>query len=161
MRDADPLAGAVSRFGASPEPKLSGKGAADAPEDQPRAPLERPVADVAAALPFKPGDIVWEPIAASGASGAAVVSACPCRLLRDEVAEQSALGTAALTGLAGPGPTPGPPQVGWSDIPILYWRGSAAWSSAIRSSTTSTSPSPPSGAPPPALTRSTGSAGCP
>ncbi len=42
MRDADPLAGAVSRFGASPEPKLSGKGAAGAQEDQPRAPWNAP-----------------------------------------------------------------------------------------------------------------------
>lgn len=209
MMDADPLADAVSRFGASLKPKLSGKGAAGAPEDQLRAPLERLVADAAEALLFKAGDVVmvgettlaalrtrpdyavtaggalvgfievkapgkgadprkfrdehdraqwdklkslpnlvytdggafslwrdgklqggivrlegdvetagaklaapaslerlfsdflrWEPIAPSSASGLAELSAGLCRLLRDGVAEQLALGTPALTGLA-------------------------------------------------------------
>lgn len=51
--------------------------------------------NVAEALLFKPCDIVWEPIAASTASGPAEVSAGLCRLVRDGVAEQSAPGTPA------------------------------------------------------------------
>jgi hypothetical protein len=42
------LADAVSRFGASLKPKLSGQGAVGAPEDQLRAPLEALIADIAA-----------------------------------------------------------------------------------------------------------------
>ena len=42
----------------------------------------------------------WEPVPPSNARGLAEVSAGLCRLLRDEVAEQLALGTQALTGLA-------------------------------------------------------------
>ncbi len=42
----------------------------------------------------------WEPIAPTSARGLADVSAGLCRLLRDEVTEQLALGTEALTGLA-------------------------------------------------------------
>ncbi len=53
-----PLAEAVSRFGASLKAKLSGKGAAGAPEDQLRAPLEALVTDLAAIALFKPGDVV-------------------------------------------------------------------------------------------------------
>lgn len=42
----------------------------------------------------------WEPVPPTGARALADVSAGLCRLLRDEVAEQLALGTQALTGLA-------------------------------------------------------------
>ncbi len=200
---------AISRFGASLKAKLSGRGALGAPEDQLRAPLEALLADMAAILLFKAGDVVavgeatlsalktrpdyavttrgaltgfievkaagkgadprrfrddhdrtqwaklkslpnllytdgnafslwrdgalhgeivrllgdvetagaalrappalerlfgdflrWEPIAPTSALALADVSAGLCRLLRDEVAEQLAAGTPALTGLA-------------------------------------------------------------
>ena len=55
---AQPLDQAVSRFGASLKAKLSGKGAAGAPEDQLRAPLEALIADLAGIALFKPGDVV-------------------------------------------------------------------------------------------------------
>jgi len=55
---ADPLAAAVSRFGVSLKAKLSGKAAIGAPEDQLRAPLETLIADLAAILLFKAGDVV-------------------------------------------------------------------------------------------------------
>lgn len=42
----------------------------------------------------------WEPIAPTTARALADISAGLCRLLRDEVAEQLAAGTPALTGLA-------------------------------------------------------------
>lgn len=204
-----PLAEAVSRFGAILKPKLSGMGAAGAPEDQLRAPLESLLADLASILGFKSSEVVpvgesslsalktrpdyavkvknalvgfvevkapgkgadprkfkdehdreqwdklkslpnlvytdgnafslwrdgklhgevvqlhgdvetagkalttppslerlfsdflnWEPIAPTSAPALAEVSAGLCRLLRDEVTEQLALGTPALTGLA-------------------------------------------------------------
>ncbi len=209
MKVTNPLAEAVSRFGATLKPKLSGKGAAGAPEDQLRAPLESLVVDVANILGFKSSEVVpvgeaslsalktrpdyaikvknalvgfvevkapgkgadprkfkddhdraqwdklkslpnlvytdgnafslwrdgklhgevveldgdvetagkalaappslgrlfsdflrWEPIAPTSAPALAEVSAGLCRLLRDEVTEQLALGTPALTGLA-------------------------------------------------------------
>lgn len=53
-----PLDAAVSRFGASLKAKLSGAGAASAPENQLRAPLETLIADMAAILLFRPGDVV-------------------------------------------------------------------------------------------------------
>jgi hypothetical protein len=52
------LSDAVSRFGASLKPKLSGQGAAGAPEDQLRAPLESLITDIAQILLFKVGDVV-------------------------------------------------------------------------------------------------------
>lgn len=55
---ADSLSAAVSRFGASLKAKLSGKAAVGAPEDQLRAPLETLIADLAAILLFKAGDVV-------------------------------------------------------------------------------------------------------
>lgn len=58
MKVANPLAEAVSRFGAVLKPKLSGKGAVGAPEDQLRAPIEVLVADVAAVLGFKSSEVV-------------------------------------------------------------------------------------------------------
>ena len=58
MKVSDPLAVAVSRFGTVLKSKLSGRGAAGAPEDQLRAPLEALVADVAGIVLFKPGDVV-------------------------------------------------------------------------------------------------------
>lgn len=57
-KGAQPLDEAISRFGASLKAKLSGKGAAGAPEDQLRAPLEALVADFAGIALFKPGDVV-------------------------------------------------------------------------------------------------------
>jgi len=45
-----PLADAVSHFGAALKPKLSGKGASGAPEDQLRAPLETLLSQVAGVL---------------------------------------------------------------------------------------------------------------
>jgi hypothetical protein len=209
LKHLDPLATAISRFGATLKPKLSGKGLAGAPEDQLRAPLEHLISDLAGILFFKPGEVVavgettlsslktrpdyavkaknalvgfvevkapgkgadprrfkdehdksqwdklkslpnliytdgnafslwrsgtlcgdivkltgdvetagaalaappslerlfgdflrWEPIPPTNARALAEVSAGLCRLLRDEVAEQLALGTPALTGLA-------------------------------------------------------------
>jgi hypothetical protein len=205
----EPLASAISRFGAALKSKFSSKGASGAPEDQLRAPLEALVADLADILLFRSGDVVavgestlaelktrpdyavvvrralvgfmelkapgkgadprrfrdehdraqwdklkslpnliytdgnafslwrdgkligdiirlegdvetagarlaappglarlftdflrWEPIAPKTALALAEVSAGLCRLLRDEVTEQLALGTPALTGLA-------------------------------------------------------------
>ena len=58
MKAPDSLADAVSRFGISLKAKLSGKGATGAPEDQLRAPLEGFIADLAAILAFKIGDVV-------------------------------------------------------------------------------------------------------
>jgi hypothetical protein len=58
VKPTDPLAGAVSRFGAALKSKLSGKGAAGAPEDQLRAPLEALIADLAGILLFKAGEVV-------------------------------------------------------------------------------------------------------
>lgn len=209
MIPSDKLAEAASRFGASVKAKLSGKGILGAPEDPLRAPFESLLADMAALVLFKPGEVVavgeatlsslktrpdyavkvgdalagyvevkapgkgadprrfrdehdrrqweklkslpnivytdgnafslwrdgrlqgeivrlegdvetsgarlgappglerlfsdflrWEPIAPTSARGLADVSAGLCRLLRDEVTEQLAIGTEALTGLA-------------------------------------------------------------
>ena len=209
MSQADKSADAVSRFGAALKSKLSGKGAAGAPEDQLRAPFEALLGEMAEVLLFAPGKVVavgettlsalktrpdyavkigdvlagyvevkapgkgadprrfrdehdraqweklkslpnilytdgnafslwrdgklqgevvrlhggvetagaglkapaglervfsdflrWEPIAPTSARALADVSAGLCRLLRDEVTEQLALGTAALAGLA-------------------------------------------------------------
>lgn len=58
MKPPNDLQAAVSRFGATLKPKLSGKGLSGAPEDQLRAPLEHLIADLAAILFFKPGDVV-------------------------------------------------------------------------------------------------------
>lgn len=58
MKAAVPLAEAVSRFGAALRSKLSGKGAAGAPEDQLRAPLELLIADLSILLLFKPGEVI-------------------------------------------------------------------------------------------------------
>ena len=209
MKHPDLLADAISRFGATLKPKLSGNVLAGAPEDQLRAPLEHLIGDLAHILLFKSGEVVaigettlsslktrpdyavksknalvgfievkapgkgadprrfkddhdktqwdklkslpnliytdgnafslwrsgtlsgdivkltgdvetsgaalgappglarlfadflrWEPIPPTNARALAEVSAGLCRLLRDEVAEQLALGTPALTGLA-------------------------------------------------------------
>jgi len=54
----NPLAEAVSRFGATLKPKLSRMGAAGAPEDQLRAPLESLLADVASILGFRTSEVV-------------------------------------------------------------------------------------------------------
>ena len=58
MKLTNLLAEAVSRFGAALKPKLSGKGAVGAPEDQLRAPIEVLVADVAAVLGFNSSEVV-------------------------------------------------------------------------------------------------------
>ena len=58
LKLTNPLAEAVSRFGAALKPKLSGKGAVGAPEDQLRAPIEVLVADVAAVLGFNSSEVV-------------------------------------------------------------------------------------------------------
>jgi hypothetical protein len=50
VQQTDPLAGAVSRFGASLKPKFSGAAVTGSPEDQLRGPLETLVQDVAGAL---------------------------------------------------------------------------------------------------------------
>jgi hypothetical protein len=65
------LADALSRFGASLKPKLSGQGAVGAPEDQIRAPLEALIADIAQILFFNQGDVV--------AVGESTLSALPKR----------------------------------------------------------------------------------
>jgi len=52
------LAEAASRFGASVKAKLSGKGILGAPEDPLRAPFESLLADMAALVLFKPGEVV-------------------------------------------------------------------------------------------------------
>ena len=58
MSVADQLATAVSRYGAALKPKLSGKGATGAPEEQLRSPLEELIKDAAVALMFKAGEVV-------------------------------------------------------------------------------------------------------
>ena len=58
MQVSAPLAEAISRFGLTLKSKLSGKGAAGAPEDQLRAPLETLISDIAQVLLFKSGDVV-------------------------------------------------------------------------------------------------------
>lgn len=58
MKITNPLADAISRFGAALKSKLSGTGMAGAPEDQLRAPLEHLMADMAEILLFKPGHVV-------------------------------------------------------------------------------------------------------
>jgi hypothetical protein len=55
---ADQLAAAVSRYGTALKPKLSGKGATGAPEEQLRSPLEELIKDAAVALMFKAGEVV-------------------------------------------------------------------------------------------------------
>jgi len=57
LKTKDTLAEAVSRFGASLKPKLSGVGASGAPEDQLRPPLVSLIEDVGGILGFKKGDI--------------------------------------------------------------------------------------------------------
>jgi hypothetical protein len=52
------LSGAVSRFGIAVRAKLTGKGAAGAPEDQLRAPLESLIGDLAQLCLFQVGDVV-------------------------------------------------------------------------------------------------------
>ena len=58
MKDTNPLADAAPDLGASLKAKLSGHGAAGAPEDQIRAPLEALIADIAQIFLFKRGDVV-------------------------------------------------------------------------------------------------------
>ena len=58
MKPGGSLAEAVSRFGAVLKPKLSGKGAVGAPEDQLRAPFEALVSDISEVVLFKHGDVV-------------------------------------------------------------------------------------------------------
>jgi hypothetical protein len=58
LKVTNSLSDAVSRFGASLKLKLSGQGAAGAPEDQLRAPLESLITDIAQILLFKVGDVV-------------------------------------------------------------------------------------------------------
>jgi len=58
LKPGGSLAEAVSRFGAVLKPKLSGKGAVGAPEDQLRAPFEALVSDISEVVLFKHGDVV-------------------------------------------------------------------------------------------------------
>jgi hypothetical protein len=58
VRGSNPLAEAVSRFGATVKPKLSGSAISGAPEDQLRGPLEVLLHDLVDVLGFSAADIV-------------------------------------------------------------------------------------------------------